>query len=354
MEPRIVHDLHRGLAGDRFCFAYSGAFHDGHTGRLIDLGEAVMEDAGAARNARHRLAYVMVEAYQNIIRHRASLPPDLSAGSGRSFFLLRCGQGFQQVVAVNAVARPEVPPLEEALAGLEGLDQVGLKERFLTKLSQEGMGRRGGAGLGLIEMARRSGNGLRHRMLELDKDHVLFRLEVNFGAAEAPAGGTDPCGFLHALFGREGLVFVHKGPRRAEVNDALVQLVDHDIALLGGRASGIKRALLGVMEVLDRSVHRDAMGLTVMGVQDGRARFAVGLVLPPDRARTFADLVRTVAALDMAGLHARYRGLLLAPAEAAQALELTLVELARVASAPLVCEEREEMGDTFITLMVAV
>ena len=38
MELSIAHSLYQALRGDRSVFAYSGAFHDEHTGRLIALG----------------------------------------------------------------------------------------------------------------------------------------------------------------------------------------------------------------------------------------------------------------------------------------------------------------------------
>ncbi|MBL8002648.1 MAG: SiaB family protein kinase [Flavobacteriales bacterium] len=352
MEPGIAYALYKGLAGDDICFAYSGAFNDGHTGRLIDLGEAVMEEAGAARNVRQRLAYVMVEAYQNIVRHRAPLPPAIALGAGRSLFMLRSRPAAQQVMAVNPVVRSEVPRLEQALSDLVGLDPAGLKQRFLQKLSQEGMSARGGAGLGLIEMARRSGNELAHRIIGLGEDHVLFQLLVEFGDRKEMADGLELCAVLHGTFCQQRLLFVHKGPQRADVNDALVQLVEHDIDGVGTRAPELKRALLGGMDVLHR-LSGGRAGITVMGMRDGGAELAVGVWLDRSSADLHEAMVSEIASLDLSGITARYRRLVVG-GEGPHGLELALVELARLASAPLAWHMQEEAGGVFCTLVIEV
>ncbi len=138
MDALLAYALYKGLHDDTFSFGYAGAFHDEHTARLIALGEAAMEHAGAQRNARQRLAYVMVEAYQNIIRHRAPLPEGIARGCGRSMFLLRCHPEAQQVIAQNPVSKSDLVELQDALDGLSGLDAAQLKERFPEQAQQRG------------------------------------------------------------------------------------------------------------------------------------------------------------------------------------------------------------------------
>jgi hypothetical protein len=335
MEALDAYALYKGLAGDDLCFAYSGEFHDQHTGRLIDIGEAAMEGNSAARGARQRLAYVMVEAYQNIIRHRARLPEELAKADGRSLFLLRSHGEAQQVIAMNPVPVGERAELERALAGLAGLDPVGLKERFLNKLSQEGMGERGGAGLGLIEMARRSGQDLRHRITSLDDDHLLFLLQVSFGHHPALDEGIAFCSDLQRTVTRHDILFLHLGPRMAAISQALVQLAETDLDELGHRAVERKRALLAAFEVLDRLAGPGVRCLTVMARSGDRYRLVVGLPMSPERGSGMQLLVDAVNALDQTARTARYRALVLGRDGADDAMELALVDLARTASGPL-------------------
>ncbi len=171
MDPGTAHSLFQALRGDRSTFVYSGEFRDEHTARLIALGEASMDGANARSSSKGRLAFVMVEAYQNIIRHKAPLPPQLEQAQGRSMFILRCGDNGQHVVAMNAVVKSEVPALRATLDSLKGLSAEELKSLFLAGLQKPENSARRGAGLGLIEMARRSGSdlGYMHRGLGADR-----------------------------------------------------------------------------------------------------------------------------------------------------------------------------------------
>lgn len=335
MEALDAYALFKGLAGDELCFAYSGEFHDQHTGRLIEIGEAAMEGNSVARGARQRLAYVMVEAYQNIIRHRARLPDVLARAHGRSLFLLRVHGGAQQVIAMNPVPVGERAGLEEGLAGLVGLDPVGLKERFLNKLSQEGMSERGGAGLGLIEMARRSGQDLKHRITALDQDHLLFLLQVSFGDHPSLDDGIAFCSALHRTVTQHDILFLHKGPRMAAISQALVQLAEKDLDDLGHLGAERKRALLGASEVLDRLAEAGVQCLTVMAREGDRYRLVVGVPLSMELNTRMQGMVEAVNALDQTARTARYRDLLLGRDGAGDAMELALVDLSRTASGPL-------------------
>ena len=129
MDIAAAHTLYDALAGDRSSFLYSGAFPDDHTARLIALGEAFLNGQTVRRDELNRLSFVMVEAYQNIIRHRAR---DMAHDprEGRSMFLLRCETDAQHVLAINPVCKKETASLKDMLERLDGLDRSQLKELF--------------------------------------------------------------------------------------------------------------------------------------------------------------------------------------------------------------------------------
>jgi hypothetical protein len=202
-------------------------------------------------------------------------------------------------------------------------------------------------------MARRSGNALAHRINGLGEDHVLFQLLVAFGDVREMDDGLEMCAALHGTFCQQRLLFLHKGPHRADVNDALVQLVEHDLEEMGTRAAELKRALLGGMDVLHR-LSGGRAGITVMGMRDGGAELVVGVWLDTPTAHEHATTVAELVALDLSGITARYRRLVVGGAAGPQGLELAFVELARLASAPLAWHMQEEAGGVFCTLVIEV
>jgi hypothetical protein len=296
------------VGGDRASFVYSGSFPDDHTARLIALGEAFMEGRGHRRDFRNRLSFVMVEAYQNIIRHRAR---DLGAPDhgARSMFLLRCAGNSIQVAAVNPVGHDESGSLASMLGDLEGLDRGQLKELFLRGLQSQGLTRRGGAGLGLIEMARRSGNDLKHDLRELTPASDLFTLSIELGEEDpTKPEALQLAAELHQLITSAGIIVAHSGRIGSAAEEVVLRLLERESDV---EATVVTRAYLAAMEHL-HSLPPAHKGPLVMVRQEGRDRSLVlAQLLDPDQAITMGGTLAELTRMDPSAVSKRYREALL-------------------------------------------
>lgn len=332
MEPAAAHTLYDVLAGERSGFLYSGSFPDAHTARLIALGEALLNARAARRDEQNKLAFVMVEAYQNIIRHRARDmahdPPN-----GRSMFLLHSEEAAQHVIAVNPVCRKETPGLTALLDRLHGLDRTELKELFLRGLQAQGPGKRGGAGLGLIEMARRSGHGLKHALLPLDDQLELFALHVTLGASksEGPVG-LDEALRAHALVVEHGIVLAHAGVLPTTAFGTLLRIVEEEAPRPPG---SLARAYLAAIDHLTTGPVRGDDHLVALSHKQGELALLIGQWVPAGRTAAAVAEVSAIADLDSARLSQAYRAALLERARGGVQTGTGLLDLARHALAPL-------------------
>ena len=332
-------------------FAYSGAFHDEHTGRLIALGEAAVN--GDARNTtRGRLAFIMVEAYQNILRHRAALPPQVERGEGRSLFLLRCGLGGDQVVvAVNPVKKSDVVGLRSALHRLHGMDPSQLKNLFLSGLQHTADQPRRGAGLGLIEMARRSGSDLGYTLRGLGPEHELFILAVRMGTERAYDAVLSEAAVLHGTVVQQDLLLLHIGERPVGVEEAVLRMMEEDVDEHADRAGLRGRAYLAANGFLASASATEGRYVCVLTREGEHNSLAVGRVLPKQQADALLERVRALGRCDRSELDRRYRNALLKRGDAGEGADL--LDLARLAVEPLeaaVFPANEEAGDALILL----
>jgi Family of unknown function (DUF6272) len=337
MEPRIAHPIYMALRGDRSVFLYSGAFHDEHTGRLIALGEAAAEGGDGRGAARGRLAFIMVEAYQNILRHRAVLPPQVERGEGRSLFLLRCGEDGQQVVvAVNPVKKSDVTGLRTALHKLHGMDPSQLKNLFLSGLQHTSDQPRRGAGLGLIEMARRSGSDLGYTLRGLGPDHELFILAVRLGSDRAYDGVLTEAAVLHGTVVQHDVLLLHIGTRPVPVQEAVLRMLEEDVDTSGGRSDLRGRAYLAANGFLS-SVREGGERYFCALTRDGaHYSLAVGRSMPRAAAETLLRHVRGLERSDRSELDRRYRNAILK--RGGEEDDPDLLDLARVAVEPVQAE----------------
>ena len=351
MDLSNVHALYDAFAGDRFTFLYSGLFHDEHTARLIALGEEYLDqEEGADKSLRGKLAFVMVEAYQNIIRHRATLSPGLSQGAGRSMFLLRSGTAQHQISAINPVNSADAERLTAALADMSGLDMEQMKQVFLSSLKNEVRSERGGAGLGLIEMARRSGRPLRHGFEALDEAHRMFAVQVLIGRSAEWVGDVQDTFHLHGTVVEEGIAVLCRGHLSAGEQEVVLRIIERDLDDDSQRSDPRMRAFLAATELLE-SLQAVGEGPMVLIARNGdRFTLVVSMPLVHAVAEQLTAAVTEINGMDAQGLQRRYRDILLGRGEPAGTLQLGLIELAKRSNVPLRLDQSTWRDLPFLSL----
>ena len=102
-----------------------------------------------------KILTLMIESLENIIRYRTHFgkrgkaldlyPPE---------FLISLDDDFVFIESMNAVFDTDIGPLDERLSLLNNLDSDKLRELYKETITNGRFSERGGAGLGIIEMAK--------------------------------------------------------------------------------------------------------------------------------------------------------------------------------------------------------
>jgi hypothetical protein len=213
----------RAFKEDRFIFGYSGHFGDELSAQLLDLSDGIIAALSGEKAHRKRLAFLLVEAYQNIIRHRAGLPDHIERGEGRSFFTFRADPESQSMVAINGVYKHAVEDICRHLEAVRGLDHAELKSLSMRMLERQSESR--GAGVGFIEMARRSGNDLGHMMRGLGPEHDLFALAVWCGVGHDHERILRDAATLHGTVVMNDILVFHAGVLTQAVSEVVAGII---------------------------------------------------------------------------------------------------------------------------------
>lgn len=224
MNIRLARSLIATLGDDPCIFGYSGRFPDEHSPRLIELGEAIHSSCAGPQSAKGRLGYVMVEAYQNMVRHRARIE-EAVPHHAQSLFMLRCHGRGHVLETRNPVTHAQQPPLEARLAALRGKDTSELKELFLEGIQRVRPPGMRGAGLGLIEMVRRAGANPTWSFERLNETHALFHLSLELG--ERDPGKVNDHGLPGLMWAHE-IACCYAGVWSEGIQRALIGLVPEE------------------------------------------------------------------------------------------------------------------------------
>jgi len=82
-------------------------------------------------------------------------------------------------MAGNPVQKSNVEKLTRTLERVNGLDKEGLKELYKDIIKNTTISEKGGAGLGFVDMARKSGEKLEYQFPEMNANYTFFCLRVN-------------------------------------------------------------------------------------------------------------------------------------------------------------------------------
>lgn len=165
-------------AGEKVLFTYSGEVTQHRIETLLKLTESSVLDNGYKRKVMKRVGSILIETLQNISLHGVKE----RAGRGLSFItLLVNGEQFKLVTG-NVILQEEANLLAYKLDELNKLSSSELRKLYIETLCNQNFSYKGGAGLGLLTVAKKSGHPLNYRIEAIDEAYAYFISEVNVEA----------------------------------------------------------------------------------------------------------------------------------------------------------------------------
>lgn len=135
---------------DRLVFEHSGAVHTDLITNMLGVVEAHSHACGDPAILRKRLIHVLVEAVDNMHRHGLGILADASFA-----LLVRNREGYR-FTSGNVVPFATAMLLSRRVEILNAMEADDLKEHYLKLLANGSRSSNGGAGLGLLTLARKS------------------------------------------------------------------------------------------------------------------------------------------------------------------------------------------------------
>jgi hypothetical protein len=202
-------------------YIYRGHFENAISQQILSMAEKDLDTTDGREAIKKRIFFIMVEGLQNITRHQEVKSFDKNEYHG-AFFIQRQKEDYIMTTG-NIIENKEIKPLTEKLEKINSLDINELKKYYLERLKDGEISNKGGAGLGLIEMARKSGNKLVYDFMPIDKDNSFFYFQTvssisskkgNENAEkkmEAVAGTLDYIKNMHKILNKYSVQLQYKG-----------------------------------------------------------------------------------------------------------------------------------------------
>lgn len=155
---------------------YRDEINQNATENLLAIAEVKMQVSGQKKSLKRKLFNILIECLQNVVKHSDALEIDDYRKS--SLFILGKKETSYFVLCGNVISNEHVAPLKAKIDEVNRLNEKELKERYGKIIVENELSEKGGAGLGLIEMSRKSGNNLDYAFKKIDKGYSYFTLKL--------------------------------------------------------------------------------------------------------------------------------------------------------------------------------
>jgi hypothetical protein len=172
-----IYDLHRTMMSQNLILVYQGDFTQETTKSILTMAERNLDSSGEESAIKRKVFNVMVEALQNIVKHSDELV-DGEKRSHAAIFLIGREANRYSIMSGNPIRKDNVAGLQKKLEQINALDKDGLKELYKEIIKNTTISDKGGAGLGFVDMARKSGAKLEFSFPEMNAEYCFFCLKV--------------------------------------------------------------------------------------------------------------------------------------------------------------------------------
>ena len=170
------------MENDDIILAFKGDVTEELLTSVFRIMESRLEESPAELRLKKKVNNILVECLQNVYHHMEGFKEDeISAEhTGTAMFLI-CQDDTNKfrILTGNHLLNSDIEQLKNKIDTINTMTQEELKAHYLDRLKNATLSEKGGAGLGMIDMARKSGNKLDYRFDKLNERISFFTLMIS-------------------------------------------------------------------------------------------------------------------------------------------------------------------------------
>ena len=164
---------------DNIILFYKGNVDSDVINHVLDSVEEKMVAVNDNPKLRKKVYNVLVESLQNLFHHVDRVPADFEEQVDKYGLLMvrKVDTGYK-IVTGNFVQRENIEKLEEKIKRINRSSHEEIKELYKFILNHQRISAKGGGGLGLVDIARKTGNKLDYAFVEYNDVYSFFYLDI--------------------------------------------------------------------------------------------------------------------------------------------------------------------------------
>lgn len=160
--------------------AYKGSITSELINDVLETVEKRLDDANEISKTRKKLYNVLVESLQNLYHHIEETHEGIEEELDPKFgvLIIERENGMYKVTTGNFINSTKIKFLKEKIDKINSLTKDELKDMYKFILNHQKLSAKGGGGLGLVDIARKTGNKLEYIFHNYNNNYYFFNLII--------------------------------------------------------------------------------------------------------------------------------------------------------------------------------
>lgn len=176
---RKIFEAFSSYTDNRVMLAFRGDITEPMLDSLLLVAEERLVSLGCGKPIRKKAFHILVECMQNIYKHAPFEGQETAQmAKGNGMIIMTASDDGIHIATGNSMAQDQGLELERKLKRLEALDSGHLRNSYKEQLVDGKLSSKGGAGLGFIDIARKSGQRVNYDFTPLGNQKLFFTFNV--------------------------------------------------------------------------------------------------------------------------------------------------------------------------------
>lgn len=177
----MTYSYYKNMQLNNIIFVYQGEVTADLVSSILHMMENKLDGDGEHRKIKKKVFNVMVECLQNVYHHLDTLEvmqENSEINDRTALLMIGKEENDYYVITGNHILNDRISELQKRLDRVNACDRKELKELYQEILANEPMSEKGTAGLGMIDIARKSGQKLGYDFHPVNDTYSFFSLEA--------------------------------------------------------------------------------------------------------------------------------------------------------------------------------
>jgi hypothetical protein len=311
MTTKTIYKFYKVLENDIISFSYRGSFSN----NVLTMATQLIKDNldEEHESLRNKLSFLMIESFQNISRYADRDQKDL--GENTEFFMTRNIDDTFYIVSANMIDNDKVAYVKDKLEKVNTLDSIEINKLYREVLTNKQINEKGGAGLGFIEMVRKTKGKLPFDFVKInDKQSMFFmQIELKNTKDDVPQKSVPlkEAQKIQKLVAKENILMMHKGDYSENAVGPMLKMVEENMQNVSLKVH--KKIFHFLVEILQNiskhgySINGKREGVFQIGHMDNKFHIGTGNFIAFDEVKNLKDQLDSVNSKSKDELNEMYR-----------------------------------------------